>query len=140
MIRFTVLGDPIGKGRPKFSTVNGFAKAYTPARTTNYENLVRLSFQQQCNKVPYKQGEFLAADITAFFQIPKSISKKKRDLMADGRLFPTKKPDCDNIAKAVLDALNGVAYYDDSQIVCLAVRKMYSDTPRCEIIIRRLGE
>ena len=139
MRKFTVLGEPVGKGRPKFSTVNGFAKAYTPAKTTNFENLVRLSYQQQCNKVPYNQGEQLAAEISAFFQIPKSISKVKHDAMENGHIMPTKKPDCDNIAKAVLDALNGIAYYDDSQITHLIIRKFYSDTPRTEIVIRRIG-
>lgn len=140
MRKFTVLGEPVGKGRPKFSTVNGFAKAYTPAKTTNFENLVRLSYQQQCNKLPYEQGVELEAYITAFFAIPKSVSKKKHDLMANWYLRPTKKPDCDNIAKAVLDALNGIAYHDDSQIVELTVRKRYSETPRCEITIRRVDE
>lgn len=138
MIRFTVLGVPVGKGRPKFSTANGHAVAYTPAKTTNYETLVRLSYQQQCNKYPFKKDEELAATIVAYFPIPKSTSKKNQALMQDCKIRHTKKPDCDNVAKAVLDALNGIAYYDDSQIVALDVRKFYSDEPRIEILIREL--
>ena len=48
-------GEPVGKGRPKFSTFNGHAVAYTPKKTVSYENLVKLSYQQQCtNEIPLK--------------------------------------------------------------------------------------
>jgi Holliday junction resolvase RusA-like endonuclease len=67
--------------------------------------------------------------------MPASASKKKQQSMLHGGIRPTKKPDCDNIAKAVLDALNGIAYYDDSQVVTVTVEKLYSDTPRVEVEI-----
>ena len=57
--------------------------------------------------------------VTAFFEPPKSISKKKRAEMLEGKIWPAKKPDSDNIAKVVLDALNGIAYHDDTQIIKL---------------------
>lgn len=136
-IEFTILGEPVGKGRPKFSTSNGFAMAYTPKKTVNFETLVKLSFQQQCSSVkPYDKDIMLGAQIVAFFPIPKSVSKKKRQEMLDGRIRPTKKPDNDNIAKAVLDALNGIAYYDDSQICDLSVYKYYSDEPKTVVRIK----
>ena len=75
---------------------------------------------------------------TPCFPIPKSVSKKKREEMNRGLLMHTKKPDCDNIAKSILDALNGLAYYDDSQICELSVYKMYSDEPRAEIVINSI--
>lgn len=136
MIEFKVLGEPVGKGRPKFSTVNGYAAAYTPHKTAAYENLVRLSFRQQCGSVkPYDKSFSLSAHIVAFFPIPKNTSKKRTQSMLEGLERPTKKPDNDNIAKAVLDALNGIAYHDDAQIVSLSVDKFYSDEPKTVVRI-----
>ena len=139
-MRFIVLGEPVGKSRPKFSTFNGHTVAYTPQKTVNFENLVRLSYQQQCsNFIPYAKDVPLRAEIRAFFSIPKSTSKKKREMMLIGDIRHTKKPDTDNLAKSCLDALNGIAYYDDSQICELTVNKYYSDSPRTEIIIEGIG-
>ena len=136
MIEFKVLGEPVGKGRPKFSTVNGYSAAYTPSKTVAYENLVRLSFRQQCSSFkPYDKSVSLSAQIVAFFPIPKNTSKKRTQMMIDGQERPTKKPDNDNIAKAVLDALNGIAYHDDAQIVSLSVDKYYSDEPKTVVRI-----
>ena len=54
--------------------------------------------------------------------------------------YACKKPDADNIAKSVLDALNGFAYNDDNQIVCLTVQKLYDTNARVEITIEKLEE
>lgn len=134
-VKFEVLGVPVGKGRPKFSTVNGHAVAYTPAKTANYETLVRLSYQQQIGCFMFEKDKPLRAIIRAFFPIPKSASKKKREQMEAGKIRHTKKCDADNIAKACLDALNGIAFYDDSQVCELSISKFYGDTPKVEIII-----
>jgi Holliday junction resolvase RusA-like endonuclease len=134
-VKFEVLGVPVGKGRPKFSTVNGHAVAYTPAKTANYETLVRLSYQQQIGAFMFDKDKPLRAIIRAFFPIPKSASKKKREQMEAGKIRHTKKCDADNIAKACLDALNGIAFYDDSQVCELSISKFYGDTPKVEIII-----
>lgn len=134
-VKFEVLGVPVGKGRPKFSTVNGHAVAYTPAKTANYETLVRLSYQQKYAGCMFDKDIPLRAIIRAFFPIPKSASKKKREQMEAGKIRHTKKCDADNIAKACLDALNGIAFYDDSQVCELSVSKFYGDTPKVEIII-----
>ena len=139
-VKFEVLGVPVGKGRPKFSTVNGHAVAYTPAKTANYETLVRLSYQQKYAGCTFEKNAPLMADITALFPIPKSASKKLQAKMLSGAVRPTKKPDCDNIIKAVLDALNGVAYYDDSQVVKICIRKRYDTNPRTIIEIIELKE
>ena len=76
----------------------------------------------------------LQVEITANFQIPKSKPKNKRVEMLAGQVRPTKKPDCDNIAKTILDALNGIAYHDDSQIVTLVVEKWYTPDEPCVIV------
>lgn len=138
MIQFTVIGEPTGKQRPKFSTFNGKAMAYTPQKTVNYETLVKLSYQQQCNDKPYDKDIPLRAEITAYFPMPKSTSMKRKRMMLDGQIRHTKKCDADNLAKAVLDALNGIAYYDDSQVCELSVSKLYSDNPRVIVNISEI--
>lgn len=127
-MRFTVYGNPVAKGRPKFSSQGGFVRSYTPAKTVNYENLVKVSFDMSEEKEKF-DGQ-VAALLMVYCSIPKSTSKKKRELMIEGTIRPTTKPDLDNIAKAILDALNGRAFDDDKQVVSLTVEKFYSDTPR----------
>lgn len=132
-------GEPVAKGRPKFSTQGGFVRAITPEKTINYENLVKLMYQQQCtDHIPFPKDVQLRADIEAYFSIPKSVSKKKMSDMKQHILNPTKKPDADNIAKSVLDSLNGIAYYDDSQIVVLTVKKLYNEYPKVVLSIEEI--
>ena len=133
MIEFTVYGEPKGKGRPKFRNTGKFVTTYTPKDTVSYENLVKFEFLEQTDKKKI-EGE-LFAEINAYFSIPKSTSKKKAELMRTGEIMHTKLSDCDNIAKIILDALNKIAYHDDSQICSLTVKKFYSDTPRVEVKI-----
>jgi Holliday junction resolvase RusA-like endonuclease len=134
VIEFTVPGEPAGKARPKFSTFGGHVRAITPKQTVSYENYVKLAYSQAYpGRVPFEKDVPLLVSIKAYFKTPASVSKKKHQAMLEDRIRPTKKPDCDNIAKAVLDALNGIAYYDDSQVVTVTVEKLYSDTPRVEV-------
>ena len=135
-LNFTIPGEPAGKARPKFSTFNGHVRAITPKQTVSYENYVKLAYGQVYpGRVPFEKDVPLLVTIKAYFKMPASVSKKKRQAMLEDRIRPTKKPDADNLAKAVLDALNGIAYYDDSQVVTLTVDKLYSDTPRVEVEI-----
>ena len=130
---FEILGKPYGKGRPRF-TRNGHT--YTPAETTNYENLVRLAYQQAgCEKL---EGEIVAT-IKAVYPIPKSTSKKKRAEMLAVNIRPTVKPDCDNIAKTILDALNKIAYDDDSQVVGLGVVKVYGEVAKVIVELKEVS-
>lgn len=135
MKQFTVYGEPKGKGRPRFAR-NGHT--YTPSETVNYETLVKVSYQAQCEGC-YDKDKMLCMTVMAYFNVPKSASNKKREAMLAGRIRPTKKPDLDNILKIVADSLNGIAYYDDAQIVGISLRKFYSDVPRTEIIIQDIG-
>lgn len=125
-ITITIPGPIVGKQRPKFTTRGGFTRAVTPHKTVNYENLVKMAFQDQI-QTGYKPEAMLAVEIFAYYEIPKSTSKKKRVEMEAGRIRPTKKPDADNIAKSILDALNGLAYHDDAQVVQLNVFKFYGE-------------
>ena len=81
---------------------------------------------------------YVAANILAFFEPPKSISKKKREDMLTGKIWPAKKPDSDNIAKVVLDALNGIAYHDDTQIIKLSVTKAYKEEAYLSVTLMEL--
>ena len=122
-MHFEVMGMPQGKARAR--TGKGFS--YTPEKTVLYENLIKTSFLAADNKKTFFDGEPVEMYITALFPIPKSTTKKDRERIRNKELFPTKKPDADNIAKVICDALNGVAYHDDTQVVKLTVRKAYTE-------------
>lgn len=125
MIRFIIPGECKGKGRPRFSRKGNYVKTYTDDETAHYENWVKTRFIET-NQAPYFNGEALYCEIKAYFSIPTSKSKKVKALMADNFVRPTKKPDCDNIAKIILDGLNTIAYKDDTQITTLVVKKYYT--------------
>ena len=78
--------------------------------------------------------------VTAFMAMPQAMAKSKAKCAAalNGTTRPLTKPDVDNFAK-VIDALNGIAWRDDSQVVHLVVTKQYSDRPRLEIFAERLA-
>lgn len=130
---FSVAGEPTGKARPR---VTRTGHAYTPEKTVLYENLIKMEYESQCGDAYCEKDVPVALSISAFYGIPKSATKRKREEMLAGEIRPTKKPDADNLAKLVGDALNGIAYYDDSQIVQCYVEKFYSDKPRVDVIVR----
>ena len=127
--QFCIYGEPRGKERPKFSTVCGHATARTPENTVLYENLVKTEYRIQSG-VRFADDAMLSVRIFAFHSVPKSVSRKKHLAMIDRLIRPIRKPDWDNVGKIICDALNGIAYRDDAQIVDALVRKFYSDTPR----------
>ena len=120
---FRIDGQPKGKGRPRFRK-NG--PTYTPGETLTYENLIAWEYKQAGGKL-LNRNVFIS--INAFYKIPKSITKKKREMIEKGIVRPTKKPDIDNVIKVVLDALNGVAFRDDTQVISVNAMKHYSDDP-----------
>ena len=136
-VKFTVLGEPKGKGRPRFSTQTG--RAFTPKQTVNYETLVHTEYMVQCKGFRFPDDAMLDMRILAYYSIPKSGSKKEKAKKLENIIRPTKKPDMDNVVKMVADALNQVAYKDDTQIVDCQVRKFYSEQPRIEVIIQEVG-
>lgn len=122
-------GAPIGKARPR---VTRAGRTYTPARTAEHEDRIRkeaaaVASMRSPDGSPMApmQGP-LICNIVCQMPIPKSWPKARReDAQRFGR-WHTGKPDADNLAKAVLDALNGILYEDDSQVVMLAVTKRYA--------------
>lgn len=110
----------------------------TPAKTSMYENIVRLEYERQIKGFKFDSDDMLKMDIEAFFSIPKSKSKKIKSKMLTNEIRPTKKPDMDNIIKIIADALNNFAYYDDKQIVECNIKKYYSENPRVAVEIENI--
>lgn len=135
-VKFTILGEPSGKGRPRFSVVAGHVSTRTPKETVLYENLVRTEYRRQIGEFKFPDEQPLDLRVMAYYGIPASASKKKKQHMVDGLYRPTKKPDADNIVKVIADSLNNIAYRDDSQIVDTQVRKFYSSQPRVEVTVQ----
>ena len=134
-IKFTIPGPPKGKQRPRICRVNGRSMAYTPKGTIEYEKLVRASYTA-VSKAKFERNLPLEISILALYPIPKYVSRKTKELMLNGYLFPTKKPDADNVIKVILDALNGVAYRDDVQIYRVYLEKMYAEIPETKVLIK----
>lgn len=136
--RVVLDGQPVAKERPRFSVRGGFARAYTPAKTRSYEDRLRMVAEVEMDHARLFDGA-LEVCVEAVLTIPKSWSRKRRDMAAVGRIRPTGRLDVDNIAKS-LDALNGVVWKDDGQIVRLFVMKRYGNEPRLQITVRELED
>ena len=119
--KFIIPGDPVGKARPRATANSNFVRMYTPKKTTQYEELVRRCFAESGGKM--FSGP-VRLSLSMYFAMPQSWSKKKlREMAYTGC---EKKPDIDNVIKIIGDALNGVAYKDDSSIVSVAATKQWA--------------
>ncbi len=124
-------GTPFAKGRPKFSTRGGFARAYTPKKTVAFEQLVAL-FTAQAGVKPIEGP--VRVTIVAYWPM-KGQPRKKIPRPIEPKIS---RPDCDNVAKAVLDGMEGVAFANDSQVVSLTVTKWHAcqgEEARTEVFI-----
>ena len=134
MIEFKVPGEPKGKGRPRFSRVGKFTKTYTDAKTKMYEEKIASAARLQM--FPHEPLETpVAVFLMIHVGVPASYSKKRRTACLTREEWPTKKPDIDNVAKAFLDAMNGIVYKDDTQVISLHVNKTYSIDPHVHITV-----
>lgn len=143
-LTFIVLGEAVPKGRARaFRTAKGI-RFHTPPRTADYEQQVRVLAQEAIEaRSPEEVSAYplrgaVALEVIVLRAPPKSLSKKKRLAAVNGTLRPTTRPDLDNIVKCIKDALNEVAWQDDSQIVALHASKQYAEQPRCIIKVRSL--
>ena len=128
-------GAPRGKGAARAAAVGGRVHAYTDARTRGYEAQLRYAAQQAMAGEP-PTAEAVEVEITAALAIPASWSKRKTAAALAGEIRPTVKPDWDNFAKALGDALNGVVWVDDKQIVRGIVAKVYAAAPSLRVMVR----
>lgn len=137
MITFTIPGNPIGKGRPKFARRGNFTVAYTPEKTASYENLVKMQADSAMAGRPPVEGA-TDVEIALFVVPPASWSQKKQKAALAGEIFPTSKPDVDNVIKGIFDAMNDIVWRDDKQVVDLAVKKRYAEVPMAKVTVREL--
>ena len=107
----------------------------TPDNTVLYENFIKERYLVESEGMYLEAGTPVTLRIVARFLPPQSTSKKKRLEMLEGKILPLKKPDMDNIVKVVADALNGVAYHDDTQIVLVQAKKVYSAIEGLDITV-----
>ena len=138
MISFTVYGAAVPKQRPRISG----RRAYTPKRTKDYEGRVLDAFRSSYRGFYPAFGKDVPVriSITVRQEIPKSWSKKKRSEAESGEIVPlSRNGDIDNIAKSIMDALNGFAYEDDCQVTTLVITKIYAVQPGADITLREDG-
>ena len=141
VINLVIYGTPVPQSRPKFARIGNHVTAYDPAKSKNYKQLVRLWATNQLKKIdgfkPLQNALCVEADF--YLGIPTSWSKKKRVEASCGVIRPIKKPDLDNLYKAVTDALNGLVWADDAIITDVQIRKRYTaDTARVELRIHEV--
>lgn len=132
--------EPVPKLRPRFTVKYGRVYTHTPLRTKIFENQIAQYYIAQSKAFKFDKGVPLEVDLWFGLPVPKSFTKKKCRMIESGELWHTVKPDCDNLCKAVLDALNDVAWHDDAQIASLKVHKGYSsDGAYINLRISELG-
>ena len=134
-VSFFVPGPPVGKGRPRAAKRGSQIQLYTPEKTASYENLVATAAHGSMRGAePIKGACHVDMDIRLI--VPMSWSAKRRNQALEGLVFPTKKPDLDNILKAVFDAINGIVWEDDVQAVYVQAVKRYSAVPGVHVNVK----
>lgn len=133
-----------GKLNPKqsarfFVGDNGKIRSYQNEKVQETKSLIQYSFLKKYTGYDINnfKDEALSVEIIIFIEPPKSWSKKRKEQAYNDEIMPTVKPDVDNYAKAILDAMNGVVYPDDRQIVALKVTKFYSEESFTHITVSK---
>ena len=136
-VTFHVPGKPQGKARARtyYNPRAGKHVSSTPDNTVLYENFIKDQYMQKADGFYLESGIPVVLRIVARFLPPNSKSKKVKQQMLNGEILPLKKPDMDNIVKVVADALNGVAYHDDTQIALVVAKKAYSAVEGLDITV-----
>ena len=125
VVNFSIEGQPVGKQRPRFRRFGNFVQTYTDAKTKSYETLVKEAAIKAMENRPPIEGP-VKLDLIIRLPVPKSYPKKRSEACLNGSEWPTKKPDWDNVAKSVADAMNDIVFLDDTQIVIARVVKVYA--------------
>lgn len=131
-ITITIDGPVLGKGRPRFDPRNGHP--HTPTPTRNYEATIRIAAQSAMRGAPLVDHP-VAVKLLVTVEMSASWPAWKTEAASNGAMRPTAKPDIDNVAKLTLDALNGVVWRDDAQVVDMRIEKRFGDRPRLEIVV-----
>lgn len=130
-----VIGTPISQPRQRHAVIAGHVRNYTPSDhpVNFFKSEIRSKWEWHVIEGP------VSCEITAIFPRPKSKTKKRGP---NEWYWHTSRPDADNVSKAVMDALNGVAWKDDSQVSGLMVIKKVAsgdELARTEVTVRTLS-
>ena len=134
-LTFTIPGKPVAKGRPRFARRGKFVSTYTPEATVRFEDSVAL-YAREAGARPVEDAP-VVLDVVAVWAWPSSVSKIRRARLLEeayreagsGLVPKTTKPDADNVAKAVGDALEGVAYVRDGQVWLVRAATTWGSSP-----------
>jgi len=134
---FTIYGEPVPKGRPRFSTKGKFPVAYTPEKTKNYESDVGMMAKAAMGASKPLEGA-LEAFIYVTFAVPASYSKKRTEACLSGQEKHTKKPDLDNVVKSVIDGMDKIVFENDSQFTSIHATKVYGEVAKVEVLVKQI--
>ena len=134
IVNFEVPGDPVPKGRPRFARRGQFVQTYTDSKTIEYETHVALKARQAIGATKHLEGA-LNVFLYLRYAVPPSYSKKRRQACLAGEEYP-KRQDLDNCYKSITDAMNGIVYLDDSQIVEAHIRKVYDEVAGANVMVQ----
>lgn len=136
-VAFVIPGTPVGKGRPRFARQGSFVRTFTPEKTASYENLVKVKAQEAMTG-----KTVFAGAVEVFIRIivtpPASWSQKKQREALAGEIYPTTKPDWDNVGKGICDAMNEIVFKDDKQVVDARVTKRYGQVAMAAVEVAAL--
>lgn len=135
-INFAVYGEPVAKGRPRFTTRGKFPVAYTPAKTKSYEFEVGMMALTAMGGSKPLEGA-LEAFIYVTFAVPESYSKKRTEACLSDSEKHTKRPDLDNVIKSVIDGMDKIVFDNDSQITSIHATKVYGEVAKVEVLVRQ---
>jgi Holliday junction resolvase RusA-like endonuclease len=134
VVTFTVDGDPVPKGRPRFARRGQFVQTYTDAKTIDYETQIAMRARHAIGSTKPLEGA-LSVFLYLRYTVPASYSKKRKEACLKGVEYP-KRIDIDNVYKSVTDAMNGIVYVDDSQIVEAHIKKVYAEKSGANIMVQ----
>lgn len=137
-IHFTAEVTPHGKERARQAMRGAYVRSYTPQKTVAFERAIAWACRNAYKGPQMPENAPLGMYVVCYMPIPKSTSKKLRELYASEKVYHTKKPDSSNILKSVEDAVIGIAYKDDAQIADTRAVKFYSEHPRVEVTIKTI--
>lgn len=129
-----MVGSVVAQGRPKLTTAP-YPHAYDPQKSREFKAMLAFCAQQEMQSKggePFSGAVHLAIHVE--LPVPKSWTKTKRESALEGVTKPSIKPDVDNIAKSIMDALSGVWYLDDKQVYCLSVIKTYGSVAKYHVV------
>lgn len=134
IVNFEVPGDPVPKGRPRFARRGHFVQTYTDSKTIEYETRVATKARQAIGASEPLKGP-LKLFLYVRYTVPSSYTKKRKESCLNGSEYP-KRIDIDNVYKSITDAMNGIVYLDDSQIVEAHIRKLYAEEAGANIMVQ----